>query len=263
MRNLRPVDLARAAGISAQQVRNYADAGILPPAERSPTGYRRFEERHRQALLTYRALAAGYGRPTAQQAMHLIHAGDLPAALALLDAGHADLHAERESLREAGQALAAVAEQSWPADQGGRAGPAGPAGRAGSAGSAGGQGDLRIGELAAVLGIRTSALRVWEDAGLLAPAREKGTGYRVYGPAELRDARMIHMLRQSYYPLPQIAPILDGLRRTGSSDALREAIARRQDALNQRSAAMLAAATRLHGYAIASTESGPRILTAP
>ncbi|MFC6937015.1 hypothetical protein ACFQHO_46595 [Actinomadura yumaensis] len=32
-RALRPVDLARAAGISTQQVRNYLDAGVLPPRD--------------------------------------------------------------------------------------------------------------------------------------------------------------------------------------------------------------------------------------
>ncbi|MFD2352022.1 MerR family DNA-binding transcriptional regulator [Nonomuraea ferruginea] len=55
---MRPIDLARAAGLSTQQIRNYADDGVLPPTPRTPAGYRRFDARHRQALLTYRALAA-------------------------------------------------------------------------------------------------------------------------------------------------------------------------------------------------------------
>jgi DNA-binding transcriptional MerR regulator len=32
------VDLARLAGVSAQQIRNYADAGILPPVPRTAVG---------------------------------------------------------------------------------------------------------------------------------------------------------------------------------------------------------------------------------
>jgi hypothetical protein len=59
---------------------------------------------------------------------------------------------------------------------------------------------------------------------------------------------MIHLLRQSYYPLPQIGPVLDGLRRTGSSAELKAAIARRQADLARRTMAMLAAAGLLHGY---------------
>ena len=40
---LRPVDLAREAGISAQLVRNYEAEGILPAAHRSASGYRQYE----------------------------------------------------------------------------------------------------------------------------------------------------------------------------------------------------------------------------
>ncbi|HEX2299658.1 MAG TPA: MerR family transcriptional regulator [Pseudonocardiaceae bacterium] len=107
---------------------------------------------------------------------------------------------------------------------------------------------MRIGEVAAHLGVRPSALRVWESVGLLIPKREPGTSYRRYSPADVRDAQMIHMLRQGRYPLTQIGSILDGLRRTGSSDALRAAIAGRQAELTQRATAMLEAAGHLHEY---------------
>src|SRR5262245_59697876 len=46
---LRTIDLARAAGLSPQQVRNYEQWGVLPPAERSPHGYRLYEARHLRA----------------------------------------------------------------------------------------------------------------------------------------------------------------------------------------------------------------------
>ncbi|WP_036332062.1 MerR family transcriptional regulator [Microbispora sp. ATCC PTA-5024] len=226
---LRPVDLARLAGISAQQVRNYADAGVLPPAPRSPAGYRTFDGRHRRALLTYRVLVRGYGWETGRGVMQAVHAEDVPRALALVDAAHAALHDQRLSLRAAGEALESVAVQAPDAAAAPR-----PA--------------LRIGEMAAHLGVRASALRVWESAGLLTPRRDPATGYRSYGPTELRDARMISMLRQGRYPMPQIRQILDGLRRTGSSDALRAAIAQRQAELTRRAAAMLEGASVLHHY---------------
>ncbi|AVT36959.1 MerR family transcriptional regulator [Plantactinospora sp. BB1] len=236
-RRLRPVDLARLAGISTQQVRNYLDAGVLPPAPRSASGYRQFDERHRRALLTYRALARGYGWDVARSIMHAVHAGDLPSALALVDASHAGLHEERRALAEAATALETVAgQQTEPATVS--------------------RLTLRIGELAARLGVRTSALRVWEAAGLLVPEREPGTGYRRFGPAEIRDAQMISMLRRSRYLLPQIRPILDGLRRTGSTAALRAAVQRRRLELTERATAMLEGSSRLHDYlGIAQGES--------
>ncbi|MEU2689304.1 MerR family transcriptional regulator [Streptomyces hygroscopicus] len=227
---LRPVDLARMAGVSTQQIRNYVDAGILPPAPRTPAGYRRLDDRHRGALVTYRALVPGYGPETARGIMRAVHAGDVSLALTLVNSAHAALHDQRLSLRAAGEALEAVAGQPPETSAPSRSGP------------------LRIGEVAARIGVRTSALRVWESAGLLKPRREAGTGYRVYGPADVRDARMIDLLRQVRYPLPQIRPVLDGLRRTGGSEALRTVIARRHEGLAQRAAAMLEGSCRLHHY---------------
>lgn len=266
---LRPIDLARMAGVSTQLVRDYADAGILPPTPRTPSGYRRFAPVHGRALLAYRALAKGFGPDTARAVMRAVHAGEVPEALRLLDAAHAELHGEREALRETGEALEAVAGGDVGVVPGGSAAPTGSvsagsvptgsasaaAGRAGAAATgapaasaSSSRAALTVGEVAARVGVRTSALRVWESAGLLAPVRERGTGYRRYGAADIRDARMITMLRQAGYPLPAIRPVLDGLRETGSSAALRAALARRQEELTRRSRAMLAGAGLLDGY---------------
>lgn len=229
MSGLRPIDLARLADVSTQQIRNYADAGILPPTPRTSSGYRRFDAGHRQALLAYRALTRGFGLYTAQAIMLAVHAGDVPGALALVDAGHAALHEERLSLRATGDALEAVASQVAETTAIPRS-------------------DLRIGEVADYLGVRTSALRVWEASGLLTPGREPGTDYRVFSPADVRDAQMINLLRKSRYPLLQIQPVLDGLRRTGSNDALRAAIEQRHSELHQRAMGMLEGAGLLHNY---------------
>ncbi|MEY9926235.1 DNA-binding transcriptional MerR regulator [Catenulispora sp. GP43] len=225
---MRPVDLARAAGVSTQQVRNLEAAGTLPQAERSASGYRRYDERHLAALLAYTALVPGLGATGARAILEAVGAGEVPKALALLDAAHAALHQGRASLVEIERTLAAVVVEREPASDT-------PV-------------RLRVGELAGLLGVRTSALRVWEAAHLLAPTREPETGYRVYGAQDVRDARIIQTLREGYYLFDRIRPIIDGLRRTGSSQALRDALADRRVALDRRSAALLAGAARLGGY---------------
>jgi len=222
---VRPIDLAREAGVSTQQVRNYVDWGVLPPAPRTPSGYRVLDERHRAALHTYRALAKGFGWATAKTIMHAVHDNDVPAALALVNETHAAVHEQTRNLAATAEALTAVAATA-------------PAPRA----------DLRIGEVARVLGLRTSALRVWENAGLLVPERDRGTGYRHYTPADVRDARMITMLRQNGYGLGQILPILEGLRESGSSDALLAAVETRRAALVTQTRLMVTAAAHLDGY---------------
>ncbi|GLU50274.1 MerR family transcriptional regulator [Nocardiopsis ansamitocini] len=239
--SLRPVDLARRAGVSTQQVRNLETAGVLPDAPRTPSGYRRYGPQHLDALLTYRALSAGHGISTAQAIMRAVHRGDAHAALSLVDAGHAALHEQRRALEAAGETLEAVAGEDPRAV---------PAPRSG----------MLVGELAAALGVRTSTLRVWESAGLLAPTREPGTTYRRYLPDDVRDARIIHLLRQGRYFFAQIRPVLDGLRRTGGTASLRAAIAERHAALNRQTAAMLEGAGLLHQRL---TEAGLLVGAAP
>lgn len=229
VKRLRPVDLAREAGISTQQVRNYEAAGILPPAPRTESGYRTYGLEHLEALRTFRALVPGFGIGRATAVMLAVHGGDRPRALRLIDEGHAALHEQRLATDVAGEALDALAERFHDPEP--EPGPS-----------------LRVGELAARLRVRPSALRVWDAAGLLTPGRERGTEYRTYGPVEIRDARIIAMLRQGYYGFEQIRPVLEGLRRTGSPEALRAAVAERRDAQDRQSRAMLHGAALLDAY---------------
>jgi DNA-binding transcriptional MerR regulator len=241
---LRPVDLARRAGVSTQLVRNYEAAGILPPAPRSNTGYRQYGHEHLQALLTYRALAPGFGAETATEIMRAVHAGDVGRAYRLVDQAHAALYEQRLATDAASEALGALAAEY--VDDQPVSGPS-----------------LLVGELAHRLGVRPSALRVWEAAGLLTPTREPGTKYRRYGPEQVRDARIIHMLRKGHYYFEQIRPVLDGLRRTGSTEALRAAIDERRGAHDRQTEAMLYGAALLHQLITDQAprgESGPSAL---
>ncbi|EWC63345.1 Transcriptional regulator, MerR family [Actinokineospora spheciospongiae] len=222
---LRPVDLARHAGISTQQVRNHEAAGVLPEVPRTESGYRRYGPEHLRALLAYRALARALGTDRATAVLHAANAGDPTTALHLVDAAHATLHAERQAAESTAEALGAVADTPV---------TPGP--------------DRLVGEVAATLSVRTSALRVWEAAGLLTPARDPATGYRRYTPLDVRDARVVAMLRKAHYPFPRITQVLTDLHRTGSREALAAAIAERRAALDAQSLALLEAAGLLHAH---------------
>ena len=229
VKRLRPVDLAREAGLSTQQVRNYEAAGILPPAPRTESGYRTYGPEHLEALRTFRALVPGFGIGRATAIMLAVHGGDRPRALRLVDEGHAALHEQRLATDTAGAALDALAERFRDPEP--EPGPG-----------------LRVGELATRLRVRPSTLRVWDAAGLLTPGRERGTAYRTYGPTEIRDAGIIAMLRQGHYGFEQIRPVLEGLRRAGSPEALRAAVAERREAHDRQSRAMLRGAALLDAY---------------
>jgi DNA-binding transcriptional MerR regulator len=223
-RHLRPVDLARAHGLSTQAVRNYEAAGILPPAERTPTGYRTYTPRHVDALRAFLALLPGHGHQRATAIMRAVNREATEDALRLIDESHAELLADHRTLRAVEAAIRNL-------------GPVPPE-----------RGELLVGPLAHRLGLRPATLRKWERAGLVAPRRDPQTGYRVYGPADVRDAQLVSQLRRGGYLLEQIVPLVTQVRSAGGVAPLESALGDWQARLSARSRAMLRGAAALDAY---------------
>jgi DNA-binding transcriptional MerR regulator len=101
---------------------------------------------------------------------------------------------------------------------------------------------------ASAVGVRTSALRLWEQHGLLRPKREKGTGYRVYDDAELLRARVVALLRRGGYPLAIVAAVVDEMRTMGSPERVRAELAKREQELHHRSLRPLRASAACYGH---------------
>lgn len=68
-----------------------------------------------------------------------------------------------------------------------------------------------IGEMARSSGLSVSALRFYDGAGVLVPARvDPVNGYRWYGPEQLDEARLLAHLRRAGMPLADIRLVLAG-----------------------------------------------------
>lgn len=68
-----------------------------------------------------------------------------------------------------------------------------------------------IGEMARDSGLGVSALRFYDRAGVLAPARvDPASGYRWYAPEQLDEARVLARLRRAGMPLADIRLVLAG-----------------------------------------------------
>ncbi|MGQ4599701.1 MerR family transcriptional regulator [Nocardia sp. R6R-6] len=224
---MRPIDLAREHGLSAQAIRNYDDAGILPPTERSETGYRRYTPLHVHALRAFLALRRGHGHQHATEIMRATNRGDTESAYRLIDAAHVALLAERETRTEVATALGSLSTTT-PAPVHGR--------------------PLTVGELAGRLGVHPATLRAWETEGILRPVRDRATGYRQYGSDCLRDAEIARQLRRGGYPLRRVAQFIESLREAGGPDALSAFLDSWTDRLTTRSRHLLAGAAQLDAY---------------
>lgn len=228
--HLRTKDLAQAVHISVQQVRNYEADGFIPVVERSPSGYRRYTQQHLVALKTARHLIGGYGWQRAQAIMQAVHQGRLSDALALIDQRHAELDRTRQQLEQTLSALSVLAAQ-LPSEVPPRVSQR-----------------LRVGAAARLVGVRVSALRFWEQQGLLQPVRDNGSNYRLYDERQLRRLRIVALLRQANYDFSAIRTTLDELE-AGQPQRAVAAVEQRRSELASQSWRCLQAMASLYGYA--------------
>ncbi|MFH9613222.1 MerR family transcriptional regulator [Streptomyces pratensis] len=222
---MRTADVARRVGCSVQQVRNLERDGVLPPAARTPAGYRTYGEVHLQSALAHRALAAAVGPVEAKKIVRAFHQGPTSHALALLDAAHARLDTERAELGQAKEAAHAISRE--PIDDV----------RASDS--------MSISELAAALGVRPSTLRHWHAEVLVVPDRDPVRGTRRYTPAQVRDARIVHQLRKAGYRIAHLQALMPQLRHTRRLQDVDSALAARDISITTRSRALLDGASAL------------------
>ena len=208
---LRTIDLAQAGHISVQQVRNYEASGFIPPAERSPGGYRLYTQQHLVALNTARSLVGGYGWQRTPAIMQALHRGELSAALALIDTRHAALASKRLQVEQTLAALRVLAAPSA------------------SLPSTRHPQQFRVGEAAKQEGVRVSALHFWEQQGLLHPLRDQNSRYRLYDEQQMRRLRVVVLLRDAGYDFNVIMLVLDELAAGRPEKAIKAVEKRREE----------------------------------
>jgi len=222
-------DLALAGHISVQQVRNYEANGLIPQAQRSPSGYRLYTSQHLAALKTVQSMVRGYGWPRTSAIMQSLHRGDLSAALATIDERHAELASKRLQVEQTLFALRTLAAQSD------------------SLQSSYHSQRVRVGVAARQVGVRVSALHFWEQQGLLHPVREPYSRYRIYDEQQMRRLRVVALLRDAGYPFNVIQSVLDESA-AGQPEKAIVAVEKRREELTGSSWACIEALTFFHHY---------------
>jgi DNA-binding transcriptional MerR regulator len=233
---LRTHDLALAGGISVQQVRNYEASGLIPQAQRSPSGYRLYTQQHLAALKTLKSMVPGYGWPRTSAIMQALHRGDLSAALAMIDEHHAEQALKRLQMEQTLSALRLVVVES--ASKPRTSHPQ----------------RVRVGEAAKQVGVRVSALHFWEQQGLLHPVREQYSRYRLYDEHQMRRLRVVALLRDAGYRFNVIQSVLDELA-AGRPEKAIVAVEKRREELTRTSWSCIEGLTSFQHYV---SEFGPQ-----
>ena len=182
---LRTSEIARAVGAHPNTVRLYADWGLIPPVERSPSGYRLFTQRHldcmRLARTIYAAQYPGRGfRALGTAIIQRAVADDWDGAL---DRAHELFAAVSVELGYA--TYAANVLEHWAQTMDAQADPS--------------EEPLSIGEVSKLLGVSLDVIRNWERAGLIRVPRNSHNKYRLFGKREIERMRIIRMLSKAGY----------------------------------------------------------------
>jgi MerR family Zn(II)-responsive transcriptional regulator of zntA len=86
---------------------------------------------------------------------------------------------------------------------------------------------VRIGQLASLLGIATSAIRYYEESSLLGPGERTEAGYRLFGPEAFGRVQFIQRAKALGLSLEEIRRLVDGPHTDSERerDALRHVVA--------------------------------------
>lgn len=228
-RPLTTAALAATSGYSAQQVRDLEAQGVIPQARRAANGYREFADEHVDTLRAYRHLAEAVGPVRARSTLREVRALPRDEAVALVNSLHSTLARERADAIAAQRALemihAETAHEATPTCED----------------------TMTIGELAEALGIRTSTLRFWEQAGLVFPERvgSRSGAARRYPLDAIRAARIVTTLRAAGYRIPEVADAMRALRQVHDVDEPHRALQHRAESITRRTLALFRAGAEL------------------
>ena len=180
---LRTSDLARAVGVHPNTVRLYQDWGLIPPVERSPSGYRLFTQRHldclRLARMIYAAPYPGRGfRALGNEIIQCAVAEDWQGAL---EKAHEHLASAKAELKQADTAANVL--EHWAQNMTDDSDEV----------------PLAIGEVSKLLGVSLDVIRNAERNGLISIPRNSYNNYRLFGKKEVERLRIIRMLSKAGY----------------------------------------------------------------
>lgn len=221
---LRPIDIARKIGMSTSALRHYESWGLVPPVPRSPTGYRLYTRQHLAYYECIRSMGDGFGIKRTGAVMRCIIRGEVDEALWIVNEAQAQKNRDKQIALRALQLLSSTGKLT--AEEGGSASST----------------RLTIKTIVQETGIAASAIRYWDQLGLLETERDTSSGYRLFHPDAVKQVALIKTLRNAGYSLPTI----QGLLRQVNEHQVAHAIELARSALDEMNQALRLQLVGLH-----------------
>jgi DNA-binding transcriptional MerR regulator len=191
MKSYTPKQMANALNVSTTTLRRYEAQDLIPLVPRTNSNHRFYQPIHFQAFTTIRALLKGYDIPIVYEVMRMIKSSRFEEALWLVNEQQFQIQVEKQRVEEI---LTMIQHAEFTQYK-----------------------DLKlkecmsIGESAKIAGVNTSAIRHWENEGLVHSERNKENGYRMFSISELRKILIISSLRKTVYYIENMKKLLNDL----------------------------------------------------
>lgn len=184
-----PTLIAKQLNVSTTTLRRYEDQDLIPDVSRTASNRRCYTSIHVQAFITIRALLQGYEIPVVYDVMRKIKGQQMESALWAINQEQHKTQVEKERLEEVLRMFRDVDLSKYKdltvTDS------------------------MTIGEVAQMAGVNPSAIRHWEQEGLISSNRNKDNSYRVFTLTELRKIILISSLRKTVYYIENMKQLLN------------------------------------------------------
>ncbi|AWV33800.1 MerR family DNA-binding transcriptional regulator [Paenibacillus sp. FSL H7-0716] len=184
-----PTQIAKQLNVSTTTLRRYEDQGLIPDVPRTASNRRCYTSIHVQAFITIRALLKGYEIPVVYDVMRKIKGQQMESALWAINQEQHKTQVEKERLEEVLRMFRDVDLSKYK--------------------ELTVTNSMTIGEVAQMAGVNPSAIRHWEQEGLISSNRNKDNGYRVFTLTELRKIILISSLRKTVYYIENMKQLLN------------------------------------------------------
>lgn len=146
---------------------------------------------HVQAFITFRALLKGYDIPVVYEVMRIIKDANFEKALWLVNEQQFHIQVEKQRVEEI---LTKIKDSNFTEYKNMKS-----------------KEFMSIGEVAKIAGVNSSAIRYWENEGLIHSERNNENGYRVFSIPQLRKILVIRSLRKTVYYIENMKKLLNDL----------------------------------------------------
>ncbi|MFP7737280.1 MerR family transcriptional regulator [Priestia aryabhattai] len=186
-----PKQIATILSVSTTTLRRYEEQDLIPNVPRTKSNHRFYTSIHLQAFTTIRALLKGYNIPVVYEVMRMIKNANIEKALWSVNKQQFHLQVEKQRV---GEILAMIQSANFTSYKNIKI-----------------KKHISIGEAAEIAGVNTSAIRHWENEGLIRSERNKENGYRMFTIPELRKILVISSLRKTVYYIENMKQLLEDL----------------------------------------------------